>query len=106
MAPEGSRPKACSERKFAGHPGNAGSRLRAGKDDSEDYNAGAVECAYQCEGERFALSLAAATTVKPSMAMANVITKVNFLIMTLPGLDHCDTRLLDLRARSWFLSVN
>src|SRR5215471_232503 len=49
-----------------------------------DYNAEAVEHALQCEGERYALSMAEATTVQPNMATANATTKVNFFIMTLP----------------------
>src|SRR5215472_6483214 len=52
-----------------------------------DYNAEAVEHALQCEGERYALSMAEATTVQPNMATANATTKVNFFIMTLPGFD-------------------
>jgi hypothetical protein len=86
--------------------GNVSSKRCAGKDECGDYNAGAVEYAYQCAGERYALSMAEATTAPPNMVTLSVIAKANIFIMTLPRLDRRDPRLLELRARSWFLSVS
>jgi hypothetical protein len=58
--------------------GNVSSRLCAGKDERGQYNTGAVEYAYQCAGERYALSMVEATPAQPNMATANVITEVYF----------------------------